>query len=54
MSGNNFIKTDIYIILPFIYEKPIILGQLKIVTLKFTMYILMILKHSLRLYFLGK
>ena len=41
---NGFIKNDIiYVNLPFIYENPIILDLLKIVTIKFTIYILTIL-----------
>ena len=39
--GNGFIKNDIiYMNVPFIYENPIILDLLKIVTIKFTIYIL--------------
>ena len=34
---------------PFNYKKPIILSPLKIVALKFTMYVLTILTHSLKL-----
>ena len=40
--------------LPFIYKNPIILRLLKIVTLKFIMYILTILTYSLKLCITGK
>ena len=40
--------------LSFIYKNPINLSVLKIVTLKFTMYILTILTCSLKLYIIGK
>ena len=36
--------------LPFIYENPIILSLLKIVTSKFTMCILTILRYSLKVH----
>ena len=40
--------------LPFIYKNPIILYELKIVTLKFTMYILTNSIYSLKVYIIGK
>ena len=40
--------------LPFIYTNPIILSLLKIVALKFTMHILVILTYSLKLYVIRK
>ena len=40
--------------LPFIYQNPIILSLLKIVTLKFTMPFLTILTSFLKLYVIGK
>ena len=48
--GNSFIKNDIiYMNLLFTYKYPIILRLLKIVTFKFTTYILTILTYSLKL-----
>ena len=41
-------------LLPFIYKNPIILSSLKIVALKFAMYILTILVYSLKVYVIGK
>ena len=53
--GNSFIKNDIvYMSLSFIYKNPIISSLLKIVALKFTMYILTVLLYSLKLYVIGK
>ena len=54
--GNSFIKNDIihfdvYINLPFIYKNPIISSLLKIITLKFTTYILTILIYPLKIDF---
>ena len=40
-------KEILYMNIPFIYKNPIISSLLKVVTLKFTMYILTILKYSL-------
>ena len=48
-------KNDIiFMNLQLIYKNPITLSLLKIVTLKFTMYILAILKYSLKLHVIGK
>ena len=44
----------IYINSAFIYKNSIILSLLKIVTLKFTMYILTILTYCLKLYLIGR
>ena len=40
--------------LPFTFKTPIILGLLKMLTVKFTIYSLTILTYSLKLYVIGK
>ena len=52
--GYSFIKNDIYLYFPFIYQASIILGLTKIVVLNFTMYILTILTFSLKVNVFGK
>ena len=48
-------KTTLFFMnLPFIHKKSITLSLLKIVTLKFTMYILTVLAYSLKLYIIEK
>ena len=55
MFGNSFMKNGIiYINLPFTCKSLIITSLLKIVALKFTIYILTILTYSLNLYVIGK
>ena len=41
-------------LLPFIYKNPIILSSLKIVALKFAMYILTIVVYSVKVHVIGK
>ena len=50
MFGKSFIKNDItYMNLTFVYQNPIILNLLKIVTLKFTMQALNIFYPSVKM-----